>query len=1239
MRYFLSMRFLMKTYRFYLLVLVALASWVVTISFDLNIKMRATPQNLFEIYQTEFLTEQGKAKEKFNELSEMLLSQKALDLKLLKQQNVSDGQMAIFLFKRDSLIWWNSSRQYVSSFWKDSDWNTEVVKLSTGWFTPFSEKKGDNILLALVPIMDDYPVENRFFKKQVLSPFLSSGIVLTNPNGQYVIRNEKGNPLFSLDFKGLENVYRPYVMTLFGLYTLSIVLLISVLYICYRRILLRYQNPLWLVGLISVSVLIIRVLMQYFQLPGSLYDSNLFSPYYFASSVWIPSLGDLIWSVLALFTVAIVFYRRFKQKKKRERNSIRIVFLVFTLVLHVFIFFRLLSGFLESIVMNSNVPLDLNNIFSLNQYSCLLILTIACLILSYFLITMVLLRIICAENSRYFIWGMVLSLFFYSGWSYYNGYDEWLGIILITLYVVGFWVLYKYSSGVMTFAGVLFFIVVFSLLTATQLQSIQNSREIQQRKLMAIKLSTGRDQMAEYLFEELSAIIKQDSIIVAQMQKVPLKAEYEDSIIRRIERKFLNGYWERFSKLVTICYHGKQLQIAPDDYIMGCFDYFDGIISSMGELTLSDNLFYIDNQLAETNYVGSVNFSEADTAHLNLSVYIEFTSRYTTQSLGYPELLLDHHIASSLSLDQYSYAIYVKDNMMRSAGDYQYPTYQYGYDGLHDDFYLHSDNEYSHLFHRISDDTFLILSKPKNSWIDKLALFSYILLFFGFGVIVYNVIYRVFAKGKYQSVSLQHRIQFVMVVVIFTSFIIIGVTFLYYIIGLNTDKNREILSEKMHSVLVEMEHKLDQEERLTVDMSDYLNGLLVKFSNVFFSDINIYGTDGFLLASSRPQLFEKQLMSQRMNPSALMQIAGLRKSYFIHQENIGEYSFLSAYIPFRNLDGKIIGYLNLPYFARQSELQEEIGAFLITFANIFVVLTALAIIIALIISNYITLPLKLMQNHMSLVKLGGANTKLNWNRKDEIGELIEEYNRMVDELDRSVSLLARSERESAWREMARQVAHEIKNPLTPMKLSVQYLQRAWKNQTDDFDERMKRFTDTLIEQIDGLSVIASEFSDFAKMPQQIKSCVNIQEVAQNAAQLFGKHDDITVSFFTDGQDYTVWADKKQMLRVFNNLLKNSLQAIQATEAGKGSIEVVLSRKQDNCRIEVRDTGIGIRDEQKEKIFTPSFTTKSSGMGIGLSMVKNIILSCAGEIWFESEIGRGTSFFITLPAHTPGKSDR
>ena len=310
--------------------------------------------------------------------------------------------------------------------------------------------------------------------------------------------------------------------------------------------------------------------------------------------------------------------------------------------------------------------------------------------------------------------------------------------------------------------------------------------------------------------------------------------------------------------------------------------------------------------------------------------------------------------------------------------------------------------------------------------------------------------------------------------------VVAGVT-LFYNVKEYREKHQDDLNEKMKSISEEIDMRLTDKREITPELEEWLREELSKLSNIFRTDINIYGIDGRLIASSRFEIFERGLVSSRINARAKYEVYQNYSINYFQPENIGNLSYLSAYRPIINNNGDYLGVINLPYFIRQDNYSQEISTFIVAFINLYVLLFLASIIAAVFIANQITRPLVVIQENLQKMQLGKRNEPIQYNRKDEIGSLVREYNKKVDELAVSADLLARSERESAWREMAKQIAHEIKNPLTPMKLNIQYLQRA-KGKNEEYNEFVDRVTSTLIEQIDNLSNIATEFSNFAKIP-------------------------------------------------------------------------------------------------------------------------------------------------------------
>jgi len=363
-----------------------------------------------------------------------------------------------------------------------------------------------------------------------------------------------------------------------------------------------------------------------------------------------------------------------------------------------------------------------------------------------------------------------------------------------------------------------------------------------------------------------------------------------------------------------------------------------------------------------------------------------------------------------------------------------------------------------------------------------------------------------------------------------------------------------------------------------------------------------------------------------MNPRAMGALAKEERISYIHTEHIGTLNYLSIYVPI--MQGEHTRYLNLPYFAKEKNLRQDIGSFLVALINVYVLLLVGAGFLVLFISNSITQSLREIGYKLKGLTLGGKNEPIVWNTDDEIGILVTEYNKMIGELEQSAALLAKSERESAWREMAKQVAHEITNPLTPMKLSIQHLQMAQQKNDPNLKELTKQVTTTLIEQIENLTVIASDFSDFAQMPKPDLKEIKLNDILNAASGLFKNIPNVSISIETGSADIMINADKNQMISVFNNLLKNAVQAIPNER--KGIIKITLKHKDEVALVTVEDNGIGIPEIQHNKVFVPNFTTKSSGMGLGLAITHKIIQEISGKISFESEPGKGTKFMVEIP---------
>ncbi len=392
--------------------------------------------------------------------------------------------------------------------------------------------------------------------------------------------------------------------------------------------------------------------------------------------------------------------------------------------------------------------------------------------------------------------------------------------------------------------------------------------------------------------------------------------------------------------------------------------------------------------------------------------------------------------------------------------------------------------------------------------------------------------------------------------------------------------------------------------------------------NVYF---NIYDLEGGLIRSSRPK-FEMDSISNCLDAEVLNNLEASLKRRYVEENTTAGDKYKASYTYINDTKFKPIGILNLPYFEDPSFNDMELREFFIRLGWVYFFMLLSAIGFAYFISKYITRSLQTISDMMDKTDLTKRNEKiLIKDPSEEIGKLVDSYNDMIDELGASAAKLARSEREQAWREMAKQVAHEIKNPLTPMRLSVQSFERKFDPEDPEIEKKVAEYSKTLIQQIDTMSNIAGAFSNFAEMPAQQNETLNVVNIVKLALDIFTEK---YIHFIADEEKIIAKLDRTQLIRVITNLVKNAIQAVPEVEAPR--ILVTVASEGDIVKIAVADNGIGIADEFKDKIFEPKFTTKSSGMGLGLGMVKNIVETYKGSIGFTSQPGKGTVFTVRFP---------
>ncbi len=435
------------------------------------------------------------------------------------------------------------------------------------------------------------------------------------------------------------------------------------------------------------------------------------------------------------------------------------------------------------------------------------------------------------------------------------------------------------------------------------------------------------------------------------------------------------------------------------------------------------------------------------------------------------------------------------------------------------------------------------------------------------------------------------------------------------------DRKEEAVKEHINYVLSNSTYPLT-ERNLPYIFKDKIHEL----SDIHNIEINIYSLDGKLLKSSKASFSVDKVAPPIPKYIVKLVQSSIEKRY-VDIKNIDGVKNRSSYSEIKDDKFKPLGILNLPYVEDDSFYQDEIQDFLVRLSQVYFFMLIVAFTLAYFLSSYITKSLKTISDKINETSLDQKNEKIVIEANSrEINSLIKAYNAMVDKLEESATMLAQSEREQAWREMAKQVAHEIKNPLTPMRLTVQSFQRKFDSEDPYLKQKLNDYTKTLIQQIDTMSSVASAFSNFASMPAQQNETLNVVEVVEFSLDIFNEE---YIHFESDKKEIITIMDRTQLIRIITNLVKNAIQAIPEEQEQK-SIIVAVKELDNNVNITVNDNGVGIESEYIEHIFEPKFTTKTSGMGLGLGIIKNIIENYKGTITFETEYGKGTTFIVSLP---------
>lgn len=1126
---------------------------------------------------------------------------------------------------------------------------TTFRKLANGYYVMVTRPYGPGkYLLGLIPVKQEYAINNEYLGSHFYDrPAIGREYTINSRPPGLPVLNIDSSILFYLHYDPAKSEASPSLMSVL-LLTLGCICIFIFINL-FATLMAKKLTPIWGFLFLLAVVLTFRILSYVYPFPIDLSTLNLFQPTIYAKDDVFRSLGDLLLNVLLTFWLILFFrqhVRTIHPPVVRKKWQSRLIIGAAGLVM--FIAGQFLLDLIRSLVIDSRISYDVTNFFSLNEYSVIGSMSLGFIAISFLFFSQIVNYLLnqltdFQYRSKYIalaVVGLVWLAF------RFNQPDFSASVVLM------FWLLayviildlleLRFSQGSASLPFIMWMLMM-TVTTSAVLIYYNNQKELSTRLRVAQNLSKQRDPYLETLLTDVGDRLSKDPY-VRQFFLEPTR-DYKRSLERTLQEKYFSRYLNRFNvSFHTFDADGQPLYNVSADTL----ETFNARIMTGSSLphVMGRDLYYDERSFNDYSYIGKKEFTGyGDFVSGYLFYEVRSEPEISQPDRLYPELLIESGMQAPGAefTDQYSSAVYDKGMLVANHNSYPFRTNLSPTGIPAADAVFEEKDGHSLLYYKASKDKLVVVVKPTRNFLEFITLFAYMFCLFLLIIGLYSLLdLLIKARMRISNLrtlikpSIRTKVQGTIIFAVAFAFLALGLATILFFIGRYRVENAEKLSNTVHGIAREIEGAFHaQREFDEMEMifdSIFVKDLSLAIGNIASEhnvDVNIYDTRGHLELSAQPMMIEKGLLSEVMNPVAFYQISKLDKIQYIQEERIGEMKYISGYIPLRN-KGSVFAYLNVPYFATQTELNQQISTFLVALININAFIFLIAGLLVLLISNTITKSFSLITEKLRNVNLGQHNEHIEWDKEDEIGLLVKEYNKMVQKLEVSAQMLAKSEREGAWREMARQVAHEIKNPLTPMKLSIQYLQRAIANDSPDVKALSRNVANTLVEQIEHLSNIASDFAAFAYISKGNNDVFSLGEVLQSVTALYMSSPECHIYFERQAKPYRIAADKTQINRLFTNLLQNAIQAIPEGQEGHIAISMKDDEDGQHVTVEVIDNGTGIPPEVHSKIFVPNFTTKSSGTGLGLAMCKNIVEQAGGEIWFKTSPGMGTTFFVKLP---------
>lgn len=1110
--------------------------------------------------------------------------------------DLSENAYTFFIFNhRNRLLYWSNDKAKIPS----SDLLTRAGPLYNDDLGTYRIIKKNIVIgrenlrfITYVPI----------FKKLIDNPFghisrhIPPSLTLSEEEGLPIL-STTGEELLYIQDKNSPVLSRTQVLILLVLYTLAFLALgIAVMHISHF---VRQKLGAWAsIAFIAFTAVVLRLITLVFDFSQHfesipIFDASLMSPGF------KNSLGNILVNIVIFLWVSIYTINYLPSKFRSNLSQQQRVLIAATQYFIIFLGTVLLTKFCGDIIQYTSIDFDFDSVFNLDTLSIAALIGVILLLFAQFLWSVKLMSIVTELNlsipEKLVAGGPTLLLTLPILYFLSPSIPIFQFVLVATIYILLLDLFLEVNTP--NFTWIVLWLVVLAGFSSIMLFKYNNDKTTQVRLQVAKQLTEQVDSVA---LNEISDVFSRaDELGVMR----------NDSTLRRSIRNIL----EQESDYLTTYYNYSFSRIRPSQTQEQPLKY--------GELN------YYEDKNALDRYIFP--FGTRDEG----SQFVILEKKKVSYDNPLTSILPIIPFKGIELLEDYDYAIYKgRQCIERSSPDYQMVLDQLppvaGQTAIY-----HPVGRSELLYNNGSYTT--IVGRKLTGLIKPVSLFSYL-----FVIVVFIILFLVGVNSIYEylppelnlrfssQISLRNKIQVSVLALIVLSFIIIGIVTVFYFQNTAEKKKIDTLKQTASSLQYEIQSSIIDENTgtLNTNLKQFIQSLAIKYN----SHIQVYDRDGILVQASDEKAQNRGYLSDRISIEPLISLKKFDEPIFIHtvdSEALPRY--FSAYLTIKSSFDKLIGYVGLPIYPNEKVEGNEVKDFMGTLLNVYVFLLLIAGAFALAVANSITRPMTVLGQKLKDFKLGKSNEPIVWKAKDELGLLIQEYNQMIVKLDESADLLALTEREVAWREMAKQVAHEIKNPLTPMRLSIQHLQHAMQK-ADPIESRqlVQRVGITLIEQIDNLSRIAAEFSTFAKMPKPQYERIILNDLVASVHDLFKKRDDMDFNLYVPIDEIYVNADKSHLLRVLNNLIKNAIQAIPASR--RGIIDIKLDTRGDWAVIQVVDNGKGISKDMREKVFYPNFTTKTSGTGLGLAISKNIIESFGGKIYFETEEHVGTKFYFELP---------